>query len=152
MQDCRSSSRRKPRRQKHWNEPALFWHVWSQPPLAAKHSSTSTQRESDSEQGRWRRERARPLLTALDTFHSLEVTQKVWMISRAVAAAAVRVESVSCRAVALVTSGVVGAVLLAAGAPLAALVHVCQAQRAARVRERTDCGSACSYRMSSREL
>lgn len=41
-----------------------------------------------------------------------------------VAAAAVRVESVSCRAVAFVTSGVVGAVLLAAGAPLAALVHV----------------------------
>lgn len=42
MQDCRSSSRRKPRRQKHWKEPALFWHVWSHPPLAARHSSTST--------------------------------------------------------------------------------------------------------------
>lgn len=43
MQESRSSSRRKPRRQKHWKEPALFWHVWSQPPLAARHSSTSKQ-------------------------------------------------------------------------------------------------------------
>lgn len=51
------------------------------------------------------------------------------MSGRAVTAAAVWVESVSCRAVALVAAGVVGAVLLTAGAPLAALVHVCQAQQ-----------------------
>lgn len=48
MQDCRSSSRRKPRRQKHWKEPALFWHVWSQPPLAARHSSTSKQTQTQN--------------------------------------------------------------------------------------------------------
>lgn len=41
-----------------------------------------------------------------------------------ITAAAVGVEPVSCRAVALVSSGVVGAVLLAAGALLSTLVHV----------------------------
>lgn len=46
MQDCLSSSRRKPRRQKHWKEPALFWHVWSHPPFTARHSSTSEQHKN----------------------------------------------------------------------------------------------------------
>ena len=49
MQESRSSSRRKPRRQKHWKEPALFWHVWSQPPLTARHSSTSKQHRNNTD-------------------------------------------------------------------------------------------------------
>lgn len=49
IQDCRSSPRRKPRRQKHWKEPAMFWHVWSQPPLEARHSSTSEQHRRNTQ-------------------------------------------------------------------------------------------------------
>lgn len=141
MQDCRSSSRRKPRRQKHWKEPALFWHVWSHPPLAARHSSTSTTHRHTVR----RRGEVENSQTALKlNIYKCECLR--WCIqdklrnrearraSHTVAATAVWVEPVSCRAVALVTSGVVGAVLLTAGALLSTLVHVCQTQQARRVK------------------
>lgn len=168
MQDCRSSSRRKPRRQKHWKEPALFWHVWSQPPSAARHSSTSEQHKhktdwntlasgasytsakNGSHNASWTETKPavsmcfRRVLKLSQIKHSEILSHKSvravhMMTSHTVTATSVWVQPVPCWAVALITSGVVGAVLLAAGALLATLVHVCQVQQAEGLKSRTGC-------------
>lgn len=60
----------------------------------------------------------------------MEREREMCVAPHTVAAASVWAEPVSCWAVALVTSGVVGAVLLTAGALFSTLVNVCQTQQA----------------------
>lgn len=120
IQERRSSSRRYPRLQKHWKEPALFWHMWSHPPLAAKHSSISV---------------IRPFTQHIsDIYTRLALS---WIFVRwnlcmfechTVTAASISVQTISGCTVTLITSRIVCAVVFTTRAAVCTLVYIWQTE------------------------